>query len=93
MPTGCSRSTPRRFSARRRVFLRVRLLRLGQPARGDRGQPSLGLLRRLGIVAAGDALVCGLRVVELARARERPGRVEALPAPDDSPIMPDRGID
>jgi DHA2 family multidrug resistance protein len=27
------------------------------------------------------------------RARERPGRVEALPAPDNRPIAPDRGVD
>src|SRR5438445_130415 len=34
-----------------------------------------------------------VRTEQNERARERPGRVEALPAPDDSPIMPDRGID
>jgi MFS transporter, DHA2 family, multidrug resistance protein len=34
-----------------------------------------------------------VRTEQNERARERPGRVEALPAPDDTPIMPDRGID
>jgi len=34
-----------------------------------------------------------VRTEQNERARERPGRVEALPAADDSPIMPDRGID
>ena len=34
-----------------------------------------------------------VRTEQIERARERPGRVEALPAPDDTPIMPDRGID
>ena len=34
-----------------------------------------------------------VRTEQNERARERPGRVEALPAPDDRPIMPDRGID
>ena len=34
-----------------------------------------------------------VRTEQNERARERPGRVEALPAPDNSPILPDRGID
>jgi MFS transporter, DHA2 family, multidrug resistance protein len=34
-----------------------------------------------------------VRTEQNERARERPGRVEALPAPDDTPILPDRGID
>jgi DHA2 family multidrug resistance protein len=34
-----------------------------------------------------------VRTEQNERARQRPGRVEALPAPDDTPIMPDRGID
>jgi DHA2 family multidrug resistance protein len=34
-----------------------------------------------------------VRTEQNERARERPGRVEALPAPDDTPIMRDRGID
>jgi MFS transporter, DHA2 family, multidrug resistance protein len=34
-----------------------------------------------------------VRTEQNERARERPGRVEALPAADDRPILPDRGID
>ena len=34
-----------------------------------------------------------VRTEQNERARERPGRVEALPAPDNSPIAPDRGRD
>jgi MFS transporter, DHA2 family, multidrug resistance protein len=34
-----------------------------------------------------------VRTEQNERARERPGRVEALPAPDERPILPDRGID
>jgi MFS transporter, DHA2 family, multidrug resistance protein len=34
-----------------------------------------------------------VRAEQNERARERPGRVEALPAPDNSPIAPERGID
>ena len=34
-----------------------------------------------------------VRTEQNERARERPGRVEALPAPDNSPIAPERGID
>ena len=34
-----------------------------------------------------------VRTEQNERARERPGRVEALPAPDNSPIAPERGRD
>jgi hypothetical protein len=34
-----------------------------------------------------------VRTEQNERARERPGRVEALPAPDNSPIARERGID
>src|SRR5262244_320411 len=34
-----------------------------------------------------------VRAEQNERARQRPGRVEALPEPDHSPILPDRGID
>jgi len=34
-----------------------------------------------------------VRAEQNERARQRPGRVEALPEPDNSPILPDRGID
>jgi len=34
-----------------------------------------------------------VRTEQNERARERPGRVEALPEPDNTPLMPDRGID
>jgi DHA2 family multidrug resistance protein len=34
-----------------------------------------------------------VRAEQNERARERPGRVEALPAPDNRPIAPERGID
>jgi len=34
-----------------------------------------------------------VRTEQNERARERPGRVEALPSPDNSPIAPERGLD
>ena len=34
-----------------------------------------------------------VRIEQNERARERPGRVEALPEPDNSPIAPERGRD
>ena len=34
-----------------------------------------------------------VRPEENERARQRPGRVEPLPAPDNSPIAPERGVD
>ena len=34
-----------------------------------------------------------VRTEQNERARQRPGRVEALPAPDNSPIAPERGVD